>query len=437
MSRLSALLALPPVALGAAVAVWLISNAPGPKQETGTPPGLAVRVVPVAAQDIRPVVHGWGAVRAAEGWTAVAEVRGQVIWRHPDLEEGRLIPMGTEVLRIDPADYDLAIAQAEADLMALEAEAMQVASEAENTGRVLALEEERMALADADLARVRDLVAQGVNPQTRADEAEKALLLARRAVTELHNSLSLIPSRQARVTAQRARTEAALARAQSDRDHTVLTTPFDLRVTKVAVDLFQSVAIGQVLVQGDGLSSAEVVVQVPLPAFQRLLFPIDRPDDPLAAIREGPASRMTAELYPLSDPSQIWRAEVSRVEGALDPKARSVPVVVTVSDPYADSAPPLRLPLVPNMQVEVALTGVAAANAVLIPEAALHGGVVYLVTPDDRLEIREVTPAFRQDGLVVIRDGLVSGDRLVLDDIAPALPGMVLVPVPVPVEAAP
>lgn len=435
MPRLSALLALPPIALGAAIAAWMITTAPGPAQESGTMPGLAVRVAPVAAQDIRPVAHGWGAVRAAQGWTAVAEVRGQVIWRHPDLEEGQLIPAGTEVLRIDPADYDLAIAQAEADLMALQAEAAQIVAEAENTDRVLTLETERLTLAEADLARIRGLVAQGVNPQTRADEAEKAVLQTRRTVTELQNSLALIPSRQARITAQQARTTATLARARRDRDQTVLTAPFDLRVTSVAVDLFQPVAIGQVLVQGDGLDRAEVVVQVPLPAFQRLLFPIDRPADPLAAIRQGPASRIGAELHPLSDPSQIWQAQVSRVEGALDPKARSMPVVVSVANPYADAAPPLRLPLVPNMQVQVTLTGAPVRDAVVIPEAALHGDAVYLVTADDRLEIRPVTPAFRQDGLVVIRDGLAPGDRLVLDDIAPALPGMPLRPVPV--EPAP
>lgn len=429
MSRLSALLALPPIAIGAAIAAWLVSTAPGPSQESAEVPGLAVRVAPVTAQVFHPVVRGWGTVRAARVWNALAEVRGQVIWRHPDLEEGRLMPAGTEVLRIDPADYDLGIAQAKADLMALVAEETQLAAEVENTGRVLALEKERLAIAGADLARIRDLVKKGVNPQTRSDEAEKAELQIRRSVIELQNSLSLAPSRQTRLSAQKARTEAALARAQRDRDNTVLTVPFDLRVTKVAVELFQPVAIGQVLLQGDGVDRAEVVVQVPLPAFRRLIYPPDRSGDALDAMREGLGSRMKAELHPLSDQSQIWQAEVSRVEGALDPKARSVPVVVTVAGPYSKAAPPFRLPLVANMQVEITLTGTAIDNAIVVPEAALHGSSMYLVTPDNRLEIRPVSPSFRQDGKVVIGEGLLPGDRLVLDDIAPALPGMTLVPV--------
>jgi hypothetical protein len=166
-----------------------------------------------------------------------------------------------------------------------------------------------------------------------------------------------------------------------------------------------------------------------LPAFQRLLFPLDAPGDALAALREGPSLRIAAELHPLSDPTQVWQAEVIRIEGALDPRARSVPVVVSVLRPYADAAPPLRLPLVPNMQVEVTLTGAPLADVLTVPEGALHGDLVYVAAPDDTLELRPVSAAFRQDGQVVIREGLSPGERVLLDDIAPAIPGLRLKPV--------
>lgn len=432
LRRLAPLLALPPLALGAAAAAWMIASAPGPAEEEGAPPGLAVRVATLAAGPVRPVARGWGNVRAAESWVAVAEVRGQVIRRHPDLAAGRLVAAGTTVLEIDPADYDLAIAQAEADLGALAAEAAQIAAEAENTARVLALEEARLALAEADLARIRDLVAQGASPRTRADEAERAALAARRTVVELQNALALIPSRQARNAAQAARTEAALARARRDREHTAIVAPFDLRVTTVGAERFQYVNVGQVLAGGDGVAAVEVVVHVPVVAFQRLLSPF-APTDLLAALRAGPEQLIAAELRPVAAPDQVWPATPLRVEGTLDPRARTVQVVVGVEGPYAAAAPPLRIPLVPNTQVEVTLTGPPVADALLIPEAALHGRLAYVAGADDRLELREVTAAFRQDGAVVVAAGLAAGDRLVLDDIAPALPGLALRPV----EAAP
>ena len=427
--RLAPLLALPPIALGLAAAAWMIATAPGPAQVENEAPALPVRVITVAARDIRPTATIWGNLRAANTWVAVAELQGEVIWRHPDLEPGRLIPAGTDVLRIDPADYELALAQSQADLAALDAEQAQLAAEADNSRRILALEQDRLRLAETDLQRTRTLVAQGNLPQSRADEAERATLLARRTVAELENALALIPSREARITAQVARSEAAIARARRALARTTLTTPFDLRVTEVSAERFQSVAQGQVLVRGDDIASAEVVAHLPIGSFRRLVGNIP-PGITLAdMMRDVPATQIDVTLSPLSDPAQEWSARVSRIEGALDARARTVPVVVTVDDPYKGADPPRRLPLVPNMQVQLSFAGAPLKGAIAIPEAALHAGMVRVVSADDLLELRPVTAAFGQDGRVIIAEGLFPGDRVVIDDIAPAIPGMKLTPV--------
>lgn len=426
------ILALPPIALGIAAAVWMISSAPGPAQVEGGAYALPVRVMTVAAEDIRPTATAWGNLRAADTWVAVAEVQGEVIWRHPDLEPGRLIPMGTEVLRIDPADYELALAQSQADLAALEAERAQLAAEADNTRRILALEQDRLALAETDLERTRTLVAQGNVPQSRADEAERATLLARRTVAELENTLALIPPREARIAAQLARSEAAIDRARRSLDRTTLATPFDLRVTEVGAERFQTVAPGQVVIRADGIAAAEVVAHLPIASFRRLVGDMSEGITIADLMRDVPASQINVSLSPLSDPAQIWPARVVRIEGALDARARTVPVVVMVDDPYEGADPPRRLPLVPNTRVQVSFSGAPMANAIAIPEAALHMGMVRLVGPEDRLELRLVTAAFAQDGRVVIAEGLAPGDRVVIDDIAPAIPGMALTPVEAP-----
>ncbi|MFV1878138.1 efflux RND transporter periplasmic adaptor subunit [Nioella sp.] len=430
--RLAPLLALPPIALGIAAAVWMITSAPGPAQVEGAAPALPVRVMTVAAEDIRPTVTAWGNLRAAETWIAVAEVQGEVIWRHPNLEPGRLIPAGTEVLRIDPADYELALAQAEADLAAFAAESAQLAAEVANTTRILELERERLALAEADLVRVRTLTEQGTLPQSRADEAERATLLARRTVAELENALALIPAREARIAAQIARSEAAIARAERSLENTTLTTPFDLRVTEVSAERFQTVAPGQVVIRADGIAAAEVVAHLAIDSFRSLLG--DAPDSITLAdmMHDGPAGWIEVTLSPLSDPAQVWPARVMRIEGALDARARTVPVVVMVDDPYEGADPPRRLPLVPNMQVGLTFQGARLTGVIAIPETALHGGQLRVVGTDDLLELRPVVMAFAQGGRVVIAEGLSPGDRVVIDDIAPAIPGIALTPVEAP-----
>ena len=429
--RLAPLFAAPPIALGIATAVWLISSAPGPVRVDGAVPALPVRVITATSEIIRPNVNVWGNLRAAETWVAVSEVQGEVIWRHPDLEPGRLVPAGTEVLRIDPADYELALAQARADLAAFNAESAQLATEAANTTRILELERERLALAETDLERIRTLTAQGTVPQSRGDEAERATLLARRTVTELENSLALIPPREARIAAQIARSEAAIARALRALEQTGIRTPFDLRVTEVGAELFQTVAPGQVVIRANGIAAAEVVAHLPIDSFRGLLG--DTPDAISVSemMRAMPFTQIDVVLSPLSDPSQMWSAHISRVEGALDARARTVPVVVAVDNPYAGANPPNRMPLVPNMQVLISFQGAPLTDAIVIPETALHGRMVRVVGPGGLLELRPVSVALSQNGRIVIADGIEPGEIVVIDDIAPAIPGMALTPIEV------
>lgn len=418
-----------PILAGVLVTKRLVAEAPVPARVEAEQTGLAVRVTPVGPVALVPEARGWGNVRAADTWTAVSEVRGAVIWRHPDLEPGRGIGAAQEILRIDPSDYQLAIAQAEADLAALRAEEAQLAAEEENTRRVLALEEARLALVDSDAARTRELVAQGTAAPSRGDEAERAVLAARRTVVELQNALALLPPRHERTAAQIARTQAALERARRDLRHTTITVPFDMRVTSAPAQLHQVIAVGQTLAAGEGFSRAEVVAQIPVEAFQRMLAGLDLEGGIMAAMQSDLGARIGVEIEPVNNPGQVWQGRISRIEPALEARARTVQAVIEVADPYAGADPPERIPLVTNLQVEVRLTGPAMAGMIAIPAGALHNGQVYLADAQDRLALRPVTVAFRQGNLVVIGAGLVPGDRLVLDDIAPAVPGLLLLPV--------
>ena len=228
--RLAPLLALPPIALGIAAAVWMIAQAPGPAQidREGRPPcpspGHDSRGGRISARPPRPGAT-CGLPTPGSPWP---RWQGGVIWRHPDLEAGRLIsPGGNRGAADRPGDYELALAQSRARPRRPGSRTRaSLRPEADNTRRILALERGRLALAETDLERTRTLVAQGTMPQSRADEAERATLLARRTVAELENTLALIPSREARIAAQVARSEAAIDRARRSLDRTTLTTPF-------------------------------------------------------------------------------------------------------------------------------------------------------------------------------------------------------------------
>ena len=417
---------LPPLAVGIGVAVWLVSTAGPPARTDRQERQVAARTIHAEARPVAPVVRGYGTVRPAQSWQAVAEVAGAVIFRHPELETGNMIPAGTRVLEIDQSRYETALQEARADLTALRAEARQITQEAENTRLILKIEQDRLALAESDLARVRTLAEQGTVPRARLDEQTRATLILRRTVQELDNTLALIPVRRAHLDARSARARAAKARAERDLRMTRIETPFDLRVGDVHVEQHQFVTAGQVLISADGIAQAEIVAQMPLDSFPRLMgaaAPEGVQLDP--SHRDTMLERITAEVRLVSDPGQVWRGRIIRVENGLDPQARSVPAVIAVDAPYEGAMPPARLPLVPNMYVAVTLTGPAGAPAIVLPAQAVHGGdTVYLRDAKGRLDMRKVTVAWTQSGESVIAEGISAGEEVILDDIVPALPGL-------------
>ncbi|MCK4860607.1 MAG: hypothetical protein KAS85_01675, partial [Rhodobacteraceae bacterium] len=63
-----------------------------------------------------------------------------------------------------------------------------------------------------------------------------------------------------------------------------------------------------------------------------------------------------------------------------------------------------------------------------VPQEAIHEGWVYLVDADIRLERREVEVEYQQDGMAIILSGLEVGEAVVLDDVVPAITGILLDP---------
>lgn len=413
---------LPALGIGAGIAIWLVMTGPEPARVEHIEAAIPVEVVTAETLSLRPVASGYGSSRPARSWNAVASVRGTVIVTHPDLASGRFIREGAKVLQIDPSEYELALAEAQADLAALETEAEQITSERDNVDAVLVLERERLALAEQDLGRTQQLVAQGSVPQARLDEQLRTTLTFRRTVQELENTLALMPVQRDRLEAQMERTRVRIARAERDLSLTTLVAPFDMRITSRQVDAFQFVNAGQPLFTGEGIEQAEIVAQIPVEAFQRLVTSVlgESTLTPLDRMHAADMSGVSA-MVRLVGSDVTWPARVAQVEAGLDPRTRTVQVVLAVDAPYDFSAD--GMPLVANMYLAVDLTGPPLPPRVTLPDSAVHGGRVLIMDASDRLELRAVDLAFRQGGQTVLRDGVAPGERVVLTDVVPAIAG--------------
>ena len=119
-NKLRALWIVPPIIVGVLALLLLAGNRTPPVKVENEEPARVVRTIRVPSVDLVPVAEGYGVVQPAKVWTAVAQVSGRVIEMHPRLRDGEILPAGTLLFRMDPVDYELALAQLRAELAELE-----------------------------------------------------------------------------------------------------------------------------------------------------------------------------------------------------------------------------------------------------------------------------------------------------------------------------
>ena len=79
-----------------------LKSAPQLKSEIELTP--LVNVEKVKVRTLQMSIEGYGRAQSKESWQAVAEVSGRVIYRHPELEKGKMLPAGTVALKFDPGE---------------------------------------------------------------------------------------------------------------------------------------------------------------------------------------------------------------------------------------------------------------------------------------------------------------------------------------------
>lgn len=420
---------------GAAIIAVLIVLSPDPERSDSGPTPRAVRTMEVTPLRFNVTASGYGSVRAEESWRASARVGGRVIKRHPDLESGNVIAEGTELLQIDPTQYELVLTSARADIAVIRSEQSQLEQRAANLRQLLALEEERLNLAEGELERARNLAERDALSQARLDEQQRNTLRQRQAVQSLENELALIPTRRETLEAQLARAGSARDQASRNLADTRFIAPFDLRVHEVQTEVHEEVQPGQSLFVADSIRRAEAIVQIPVPQLRRLLAQLpggsalEDSDLDAGLHRRFNLGSIRSRLILAGAPQTSWPAQFTRIASGLDPQTRTAAVVLTVEEPYRNANPPEQPPLVRAMFVQAELQVLTQHEVLVVPVSAVHADHVYLVDQNNRLERRAVTVAWTQRDLAIIQEGLESGEQLILDDLEPAIEGTPLTPV--------
>ena len=428
--RLKRLLITPAILIGVGIFVIQKKNSSKPVQMPVAERTTTVRVISVPQSDVVPHLTATGNVQPGKVWSAVAQVSGTVIEMHPRLEKGELIHTGEMLLKIDPSDYELAIVQAETSIDSTMVQLAQVDVQEQNARASLQIEQQALKITEDELQRKQQLLASKTVSHSEYEKEQRIYLQQKQSVQSQLNSISLYPIERKKLQAELAKLDAQLAAAKLNLERTTVTMPFNGRISKVAVEYQQLVndRLGAMVV-ADGIDTAEVAVQVPMVRLGGLIHSREVVNIAEAAnVEIGRKLGLTARVFlQQGDHAIEWDATVDRLSDELDPRTRTVGVIVEVDQPYARVQPGKRPPLVKGLFVNVELKGSPYRDAIVIPLSALHDDqMVYVVDAEKRLQRRPVTTAARGSDYVIIKQGLEAGEQIVLSDLAPAIDGMLL-----------
>ena len=426
-----ALVTLPLALVGVGILAFIIARNPPPERNELAERATAVRVIVAQSQAVAPVLTGFGVVNPARTFEAIAEVGGTAEYVNPSLDQGAIIPAGDVLLRLSPADFNLAIAQARANIRASQARLEELTVSEENLKAALALENDTLALKTTELDRAESLLAAGTASPAARDAARAVYLAQRQKTLAIESSLALLPTQRAAQVEQIAVHQASLEAATLNLARTELSLPFAARVASVSVEVGQFVRVGQVIAQFDGIEAAEVQAQVSVAALLELL----QATQPGAEALATDPSAMTEIIRALGLSANVqlrlgsnvleWPATVERISDTIDQKTGTIGVIVRVETAYSSARPGIRPPLTKGMFVAVTLSA-PPVMGFLVPRSALRDGKLMLADADDRLQFVPISPALLQGEFALIDAGLEQGARVVVSAPSPAMAGMLL-----------
>ncbi|MFD2256169.1 efflux RND transporter periplasmic adaptor subunit [Luteolibacter algae] len=321
---------------------FLVSLKEEPQVKQPPPVVPVVDLLTVSPENHSPPVRSYGTVTSYFETALTPQVSGKITYVSPKFRVGESVSPDHLLVKIDPTDYEAALAEQKSILTVAE--------------RTFAEEEIRAAQAAGDweasgreLSKASDFVLR--KPQLSAAQADMDAA------------------------------KANIAKAQADLDRTELRAPFSAIVTARSASPGNQASPQASL--GNLVSTEKVEIRLPLTATEavRVKLPTN--------------AKLTSPLKP----GHVWEAKLVRLDPTVDQKNQVIYAVAEVTDPFADEENPLPVGMFANALID----GVEIENSYRIPEAALvNDQYLWIIGEDENLKQVPAHREFGHDGDIFV-----------------------------------
>ncbi len=360
-------------------AAYITKTAPKARRRPPAKIAPLVEVVQIKPGTHNVAVQAMGTVVPAREIVLESRVSGEIVALHPQFTVGGFLEKESEVLRIDPLDYELAVTLAQAKVKD-SVSALKVTEEE----AAAAVEEWRLLYKEnPEDVRIPSLVAK--EPQLEAARAKLA------------------------------GEQADLRKAKLDLARTRIRAPFNAIVRRKLVDIGSQVSSQEQLAELVGTDAYWIRASIPVDRLNWISIP-----------RHSSETGSSVRIFHRNE--YEYTGTVIKLLGDLEQEGRMARILIEVKDPLGLKATgKTQLPLLIGEYVRTEIEGRQLDNVYRIPRAALRDNTrIWVASSDGTLKIRDVDILWRDSQTVLFRDGLQPGDRLIVSELPTPVDGMPL-----------
>jgi RND family efflux transporter MFP subunit len=368
------------ITAGIAGAAYISKTAPKARKRPPVKMLPLVQVINVHPEEEQILVPAMGTVIPAREIVLGSRVAGEIVSIHPEFTVGGYLKKGSEILQIDPQDYKLALTLAEARV-----------KDAESKLKIL----------QAEAASAKDEWRE-INRNRTIKIKEPSPLLIKKPQ---------LMAAQAMLVAEKA----DVKKARLNLARTIISAPFNAIVRAKNVDIGSQVSGQDRLAELVGTDEYWIQASMPVDRLNWVKIP---------RMSAEPGSRV--RIFYRS--GNVLTGTAIKLLGELEAEGRMARVLVEIKDPLGlniteKKHPPLLIGECVRLEIE----GRQLKNVYRIPRTALRDNThIWLLSKDDKLEIREVETLWRDAQTVLFTEGLQPGEQLIVSELSKPVNGMQL-----------